>query len=109
MKTHKKHSTEENTTFTILDEIQEVKVSPFFKGKVLNAIQQQKEAKEETSSGFSWFTPQLQLATLAILVSINIAVVYYSFSYENTPTEVSGIDSFIEEYQLGSTTLSLNQ
>jgi len=61
MKTQNSKSIEENNTLDILDEIQEVRVSPFFKNKVLNKIREQEEEKVPL---FGWFSPQLQLAAV---------------------------------------------
>lgn len=108
MKTIKDKSTGNNNTLDILDSIEEVKVSPFFKNKVLNMIEQEKEVKQ---SSFQWFSPQLQFASLALIVCINAATIYYSFTNtENTSQDqLSGIESFVQEYQLGSdTTISIN-
>jgi len=106
MKTIKDKSTGNNNTLDILDSIQEVKVSPFFKNKILNRISQQ---KEEKASSLGWFTPQLQLATIAIVISMNVTAIYYSFSEQNSQQNVSSFDSFVKDYNLDSnTTISIN-
>ncbi|MEQ6124220.1 hypothetical protein AAON49_08480 [Pseudotenacibaculum sp. MALMAid0570] len=106
MKTHKNKSIENNNTLDILDEIQEVKVSPFFKNKVLNTIRQQ---KEEKTPSFGWFTPQLQLATLALVLCINVLTIYFTFNSQETSQEISGFEAFMEDYYLDSdNTLTLN-
>ena len=106
MKTHKNTPIENNNTFDILDEIQEVKVSPFFKNKVLNSIRQQEEEKVPL---FGWFSPQLQLATLAMLLCINAFTIIYSLDLEDSGQELSGIEAFVQDYSLNSdNSISLN-
>lgn len=100
MKTIKDKSTGKNNTLDILDSIEEVKVSPFFKNKVLNRIEQEKEVIQPS---LHWFNPQLQFASLALLICINAATIYYSFTNtETSQEEISGIESFVQEYQLDS-------
>jgi hypothetical protein len=107
MKTIKDKNTGNNNTLDILDAIQEVQVSPFFKNKVLNRIEQQKEVKE---SSFSWFSPQLQFASLALVICINVTTIYFSISNtQDSQEQVSGIESFVQEYQLDSdASISIN-
>ena len=106
MKTHKNKSIENNNTFDILDEIQEVKVSPFFKNKVLNSIREQEEEKVPL---FGWFSPQLQLATLALLLCINALTIIYSLDINDSSQELSGIEAFVEDYALDSdNSISIN-
>lgn len=106
METHKSNPIENNNTFDILDEIQEAKVSPFFKNKVLNAIREQKEEKVPL---FGWFSPQLQLATLALILCINALALIYSVDFSQTDQELSGIEAFVQDYSLESDSgISLN-
>ena len=106
MKTIKDNTPGNNNTLDVLDSIQEVQVSPFFKNKVLNKINQQ---KEEKSPSLGWFTPQLQLATIAIVISINVTAIYYSFSAQDSQQDISSFESFVKEYSLDSnTTISIN-
>ena len=106
MKTHKNKPIENNNTFDILDEIQEVKVSPFFKNKVLNSIRQQEEEKVPL---YGWFSPQLQLATLALLLCINALTIIYSLDSDESKQELSGIDAFVQDYSLDSdSSISIN-
>lgn len=87
-------------TFKVLDSIEEVKVNHFFKHKFLQQINVEKAEKK---SVFYWFTPQLQLATLCILLLLNFGTIFYLFnnSVDNTNT-VYGIDAFAQEYSLQS-------
>ncbi len=107
MKTQNNKPIENNNTLDILDEIREVKVSPFFKNKVLNQIREQKEEKVPL---FTWFTPQLQLATLALVLCMNALTIFYSLEGEfDTQEELSGIEAFVEDYSLDSyETITLN-
>jgi hypothetical protein len=89
--------------FNTLDAIEEVKVNHFFKHKVLQQLAQQ---KEEKTSVFAWFTPQLQLATLALIVLLNTSAILYAFSLQND-TSNSGLESFAQEYSLQSETTSI--
>ncbi|MFD2565797.1 hypothetical protein [Pseudotenacibaculum haliotis] len=97
MKTNKNNSIENNNTFDVLDEIQEVKVSPFFKNKVLNQIGQESEEKVPS---LAWFTPQLQLAAFALIVMINATAIYFSFTSQGIDQELTGFEAFVEDYDL---------
>ena len=82
-------------------------VNPFFKNKVLNAIREQKEEKVPL---FGWFNPQLQLATLALILCINALTIVYSLQGTETNQELSGIEAFVQDYSLfdSDNTISLN-
>jgi hypothetical protein len=88
MKTQNKKSTEDHSTFRMLDEIQEVEVSPFFKNKVLAKIREQ---NEETVPLRGWFTLQLQLVAAIVILMINTATIFYSLDEFDSDSEVSGI------------------
>lgn len=90
-------------TFNALEAIEEVKVNHFFKHKVLQKVQQQ---KEEKTSVFAWFTPQLQMATFALVVLLNASAIFYAFSSQKD-TSNSNLESFAQEYSLQSETTSL--
>ena len=97
---------EENNTFDILDEIQEVKVSPFLKNQVLNKIREQ---KEEEVSLFGWLNPQLQLAALLLILVVNATAIFYVLDSQDSSQEISGFEAFLEDYSLDSdTSISLN-
>lgn len=74
--------------------ISKVQASPFFKDKVLNKLFAEKEA----TSIFAWFTPQLQLATLACFLVLNVYT-FIQYSQNNYDTKVS---NFAETYNLSS-------
>jgi hypothetical protein len=85
-------------TFKVLETIEEVKVNHFFKHKVL---QQLNNKKEEKTSILAWFTPNLQLATLAFVVLLNTSAVFYAFSFQEQ-NSVDSLDTFAQEYSLQS-------
>ena len=90
--------------FNVLDSIEEVKVNHFFKHKVLKALQNQKEEKPKV---FIWFTPQLQWATLGLILLMNVSAVLYTFSSQEEASNMS-LDNFAQEYSLQSETTSLS-
>lgn len=92
-------------TFKILDSIEEVKVNHFFKHKVLQQLNNQKEEKTRI---LAWFTPSLQLATLGLVILLNTSAVLYAFSFQEQ-TSVDSLDTFAQEYSLKpETTYLLN-
>ena len=107
MKTHKNLAPEENSTLDILDEIQEVKINPFFKDRVLHNMMNQET--EETSQSVNWFTTPMQFAAIALILLINtIAIIQYKNS-DTIVEQSSDIESFAKEYSLTSDdSISLN-
>jgi hypothetical protein len=91
-------------TFKVLDTIEEVKVNHFFKHKVLQQLENQ---QEEKSTFFTWFTPQLQLATLSVILLLNLGALFYSYSSYNSQA-TNTIESFAQEYALQSDNSILN-
>ena len=81
-------------TLEMTSSVSTVKTSPFFKDKVLNKLFTEKEA----TSIFTWFTPRLQLATLAFILLLNVYV-FIQYSQSNYDTQVS---NFAETYTLSS-------
>jgi hypothetical protein len=90
-------------TFKALETIEEVKVNHFFKQKVLQQLNNQ---KEEKTSILAWFTPSLQWATLALMVLLNTSAVFYAFSFQEK-NSVDSFDTFAKEYSLQPQTISL--
>jgi hypothetical protein len=91
--------------FNAIGAIEEVKVNHFFKHRVLQQIANQKVEKAKV---FTWFTPQLQIASLALVVLLNASAILYAFSSQTTTSETS-LESFAQEYSLQSeTTFLLN-
>lgn len=90
-------------TFKVLDTIEEVKVNHFFKHKVLQQLNNQKEEKTYI---LAWFTPSLQLATLGLVILLNASAMLYAFSFQEQTSAVS-LEAFAQEYSLQSETTSL--
>lgn len=81
-------------TFDSVESIKEVKVSPFFKEKVMHQIRKTPEEIQETT--WSWFIPKLQLATLVCLVVLNII----AFSNLKDSTYDENLNNFATSYGL---------
>ena len=90
-------------TFKVLDAVEEVKVSHFFKHKVLQQLAHQQEEKPIV---FAWFSPKLQMATLGLVLLMNVSTIFYAFSSQEQITE-SSLETFAQEYSLQSETTSL--
>lgn len=90
-------------TFKVLDYIDKVEVNHFFKHKVLQKLNAEKEEKK---IAFSWLTPQFQLATLAIVLLLNVGTIFYTFSSSND-TSTNTIETFSKGYSLQSSNNSL--
>ena len=103
MKSKKHINQQVDTTFKVLDAIEEVKAPPFFKHKVLQKFNIE---KEEKMSVLAWFTPNLQLGTLVLVVLLNTSAVFYAFSFQEQ-NSVDSLDTFSQEYSLQSQTISL--
>mgnify|MGYP003683711645 CR=1 FL=1 len=105
MKSKEQINIEVEDTFKVLDTIEEVKVNHFFKHKVLQQLENQ---KEEKSKVLGWFSPQLQLATLGLILLMNVSALFYVFSNQDISTD-SSLENFAQEYALQSeTSLILN-
>ena len=100
MKTNVEMNKKVNATFDSLESISEVKVSPFFKEKVMHKIRNASEDIQEAT--YSWFTPKLQLATLVCDVVLNII----AFNNLKETTYDENVSSFAESYGLTTTTES---
>ena len=87
-------------TFDSIESIQEVKVSPFFKENVMHQIRNASEEIKDAT--YSWFTPKLQLATLACVVVLNIM----AFQNLKETTYNDNVTSFAESYGLSTNTES---
>jgi len=105
MKSKKDINQQVDDTFKSLDSINKVEVNHFFKHKVLQKIQAEKEEKQVV---FSWFTPQLQLATLSVVLLLNISTIFYAFNNSTQSTgSSSDIKTFAQEYSLQSDSSSI--
>lgn len=103
MKSKEQINTEVENTFKVLDTIEEVKVNHFFKHKVLQQLENQKEEKQ---SILSWFSPQLQLATLVVMLWLNVSAVFYVYLNDDVSSSTE-IENFAQEYALQSSTNSI--
>ncbi len=96
METNKNIQNKIDSAFEALDAIENVNVSPFFKDKTMNVLFVEIEEKQ---SVWNWFTPKLQLATLACVVVLNVIAftkLQDSSSYDENLTE------FAESYGLST-------
>lgn len=93
-KKHKENNIED--TFKVLDSIEEVKVSPFFKDKTMQRLFAAEEVEEKPV--FGWFTPKVQLATLVCVLILNV-IVFSKFSQSDY---ASGVNEFAETYGLST-------
>jgi hypothetical protein len=87
----------------ILDSVEsigEVKVSPFFKEKVMHRIRNASEEVQDAT--WSWFTPKLQLATLVCVVVLNVL----AFNNLDATTYDENVSNFAESYGLSTSTES---
>lgn len=93
MKTNNNIQEKVERTFSTVDVINEVKVSPFFKDKTMNLLFTE---KEEEKVVFNWFTPKLQLATLVCVIVLNVL----AFTQVNSDTYDTNINEFADNYGL---------
>ncbi len=82
-------------TLNVMDAIEEVKVSPFFKDKTMQKLFAEKE--EEPLIG-TWFSPRLQLATLVCFIVLNVL----AFTQLDSNKHDQDISEFAETYGLSS-------
>lgn len=84
-------------TIDSVDSIQEVNVSPFLKDRILHQL----DAEEELSSSvLSWFTPQLQLAALCLVILLNV----YAYSVLTSQEYETKVEEFVDTYDFGDET-----
>ena len=84
-------------TFDSIESIQDVKTSPFFKDQTLERLFVKKEQEQKV---WSWFTPQLQFATLACVIVLNV----FAFTKVKETTYNENLSQFAESYGLVETT-----
>lgn len=80
-------------TIDAMDSVEEVKVSPFLKDRILHNMTSEIEPSETM---LTWFTPKLQLATLVLFIALNVFA-YVSINNTDTNNE---INKFAEAYGL---------
>lgn len=93
MNTHKDIQEQVDKAFASMENIQEVKVSPFFKEKTMRRLISK---KEEIPFLWSWFTPKLQLATLIGVVVLNVL----AYTQLNSDTYNDTVTEFADTYEL---------
>ncbi len=86
-----------NTTLNVVDTIQEVKVSPFLKDRILNNINTE---VEETQNVWSWFTPKLQIAMLIVVILLNV----YAYKVLTSDNYNTTVEEFVDTYDFGEET-----
>ena len=97
METNKNIQHKIERTLEVMDTIETVNVSPFFKGKTMNRLFAE---KEEQQTVWSWFTPKLQLATLVCIIVLNIVA---STKLKETKYD-ENVSQFAETYGLSTNT-----
>lgn len=90
-------------TFKVLESIDKVEVNSFFKHKVLQKLNAEKEIEKPV---FYWFTPKLQLAALGLILLLNASAIFYAYSSTEN-TQNSAIETFAQEYSLQSKSNSI--
>lgn len=94
MKTNKNTHDKIEDTFKVLEKLERVELSPFFKEKTIQRIFSKKE--KEQQQVWSWFTPKLQLATLVFLFVLNAIVL----SQLKETTYDQNVNHFAESFEL---------
>ena len=97
METNKNIQHKIERTLKAMDTIETVNVSPFFKGKTMNRLFAE---KEEQQTSWSWFTPNLQLATLVCIIVLNIV----AFTKLKETKYDENVSQFAETYGLSTNT-----
>lgn len=97
MKTDKNIQNEIDATFDSVNHINKVQVPPFFKDKTMQRLFSEEKVKQTT---WSWFSPKLQLATLACVIVLNV----FAFTKLKETIYNENISQFAESYGLSTTT-----
>lgn len=84
-------------TLHVLNSMEKVKVSPFFKDKTMNVLFAEKETMQVVA--WSWFTPKLQLVTLVCFVVLN-AIAFTKLKTTSSYEEY--VSEFAESYGLST-------
>jgi len=98
METHNNIQNKIDEVLNASESIEKVNVSPFFKDKTLDRLFTKQEVRQK--SAFTWFSPQLQLATLACVVILNVMAL--TKLKESTYNE--NVSQFAESYGLSTPT-----
>ena len=97
METSKNIQSKIDSTIEAVDAIEKASVSPFFKGKTMNLLFNEKEERKET---WSWFTPKLQLATLVCVIVLNVL----AFTKLQESNYDDSVNQFADSFGLSSST-----
>lgn len=97
MKTNNNIQDKINDAFNSIDTINEATVSPFFKDKTMQLLFAEKE--DAKTRIWSWFTPQIQLATLMVIVALNV----FTITQLDSSTSTDELDEFAQTYSLTTT------
>lgn len=81
-------------TLASLNQINEVTISDTFKNEVLSKIKR----TEPEMVFYNWFTPQLQLAAMLVVLLVNTVAIYQLFSAQDS----TALENFVEQYDLNS-------
>ncbi len=84
-------------TLNVADTIQEVKVSPFLKDKILNNLNTE---IDESQKVWAWFTPKFQLATLIVVILLNV----YAYKVLTSDNYNTTVEEFVDTYNFGDET-----
>lgn len=89
-----------------LDDIEMSNPAPFFYTRVKSRL----DRKTETASDVGWLTAFFQsqwaIASIALLMIINLSVVLYSYDLEDIPVgQTAKMEVLIDEYQLEYTSM----
>ncbi len=84
-------------TLNVADTIQEVKVSPFLKDRILNNLNTE---IDETQKVWAWFTPKFQLATLIVVILLNV----YAYKVLTSDNYNTTVEEFVDTYDFGEET-----
>jgi len=87
-----------DSTLQTVNTIEAVNVSPFFKDKTMQRLFSE---KEDVVTQRSWFTPQLQLATLVCVVILNV-IAFTQLESTSASSYDENINAFAETYGLSS-------
>ncbi|MDG4716632.1 MULTISPECIES: hypothetical protein [Winogradskyella] len=86
-----------NATLNVADTIQEVKVSPFLKDRILNNLTNE---VDEPQKVWAWFSPKFQLATLIIVILLNV----YAYKVLTSDNYNTTVEEFVDTYDFGDET-----
>jgi hypothetical protein len=96
MKTNKHIQHKIDSTINVTNNFEDVRISPFFKDKIMQRLYAE---KEEPYSIWSWFTPKLQLAAIVGIVVLNVL----AFSQLDANTTEETIEDFAATFELSDT------